>query len=532
MIDNNPNDILGGKSGVITLTDKQKIIQLYMEGQSKRRIAKLTKKSRNTVIKYIREFEKSKQEDVRELPIPENIMKPPTYKKRSGKKRVLTDPIKTILRQYIKDNEWKRNHYMKKQQMKIIDMHEKLLDAGYSISYTTVRNFVNQETAKSKEVYIRRYCKPGYEVEFDWGEVKLEINGKLKAYSLAVFTLPHSNYRFARIYESESQVCVLDVHTKFIEHVDFIPSVFTYDNMRTVVKSFIGTEKTITDSMVNLSNYYQFKIRLCEIRRGNEKGHVERSVEFIRRKAFSSQYSFNSLEEAQKHLLTTLQRLNKRKHHEHKEKHIDLMGVEKTKAKQVTMTEFDPAELIECRVDKYSTVVINQNHYSVPEGNVGKYIKAKVGAETIKVFIEGELVAEHQRNWGLHHWEMNIYHYLHTFQKKKGAIAQSECLKQAPTQIKKLYDNHYIGKEKEFIELLFYIQEHKNLERVLNAVKQLTAIRTGYVTTERILFICEQSLPVGVGQQEWDETTYQSENNMKAYADMFNQKEEEVANCG
>lgn len=72
--------------------------------------------------------------------------------------------------------------------------------------------------------------------------------------------------------------------------------------MRTVVKSFIGTEKTITDSMIHLSNYYQFKIRLCEPRKGNEKGHVERSVEFIRRKAFASTYRFSSLEEAQTHL--------------------------------------------------------------------------------------------------------------------------------------------------------------------------------------------------------------------------------------
>ncbi|RKL65074.1 hypothetical protein CR203_22670 [Salipaludibacillus neizhouensis] len=241
---------------------------------------------------------------------------------------------------------------------------------------------------------------------------------------------------------------MLDVHTKFIEHVDFIPSVFTYDNMRTVVKSFIGTEKTITDSMLNLSNYYQFNIRLCEARKGNEKGHVERSVEFIRRKAFSSQHSFSSLEEAQTHLLHTLIKLNERHHHEHKEKHIDLLKLEKRKAKQVTMMPFDSAELIECRIDKYSTVVINQNHYSVPEGYVGTYIKTKVGAETIKLFIKGDLVAKHRRNWGIHQWEMNIYHYLDTFKKKKGAIAQSECLRQAPSKVKKLYTDYYIGKEK------------------------------------------------------------------------------------
>nr|WP_144924760.1 IS21 family transposase [Paenibacillus bovis] len=513
------------------MNQKQKIIKLYMKGESKRSIAKITKKSRNTVAKYIREFEESKLEDVRQLPIPESVMKPPTYKKRIGKSKVLTDEIKSKLRKYITDNEWKRNHYMAKQQMKMVDMHEKLLDAGYSISYTTVRNFVNQETAKSKEVFIRRYCEPGYEVEFDWGEVKLEIDGKLKAYSLAVFTLPYSNYRFAKLYQSESQVCVLDVHTKFIEHVDFIPAVFVYDNMRTVVKSFIGNEKTITDSMKNLSNYYHFKIRLCEPRKGNEKGHVERSVEFIRRKAFSSQHTFTSLEEAQDHLLQILKKLNKRDHHEHKQKHIELMRKEKEIGQQVTMTPFDSADLIECLVDKYSTVVINQNHYSVPEGHVGTYIKAKVGAETIKLFIDGCLVAEHPRNWGVHQWEMDLYHYLDTFKKKKGALAQSECLRQAPTQIKKLYKDHYIGKEKEFIELLFYIQEHNKLERVLKAVKQLNDIQTGYVSTERILFICEQNTPIKTDGFYRDETTHQSESNMKAYANMFNQ-EEEVAQYG
>jgi hypothetical protein len=225
--------------------------------------------------------------------------------------------------------------------------------------------------------------------------------------------------------------------------------------MRTVVKSFVGTERAITDSMKNISNYYQFKIRLCEPRKGNEKGHVERSVEFIRRKAFSSHFTFNSLEEAEQHLSNTLLRLNNRSHHQQKIKHLELMKKEKEITKPA-ITPFDAAELIECRVDKYSTVVIKQNHYSVPEGHVGKYIKAKVGAEKIKLFIDGELVAEHKRNWGLHQWEMNIYHYLKTFEKKKGAIAQSECLKQAPKKIKKLYNDYYIGKEKEFIELLLH----------------------------------------------------------------------------
>lgn len=519
--------ILGGILGVITLNKKQEILKRYLGGESQRSIAKELKASRNTVRKYIKAFEESKQQDLRKLPIPENIISAPSYKPRISPKRVLTKEIQKLLQQYIAENQWKQQHYMAKQQMKIIDMHEALLDKGYNISYTTVRNYVNKEIMKKKEVFIRKYCEPGAEIEFDWGEVKLEIQGKIKSFSLAVFTLPYSNYRFARLYESETQICVLDVHTKLVDHLGFIPEVFTYDNMRTVVKSFVGNEKTITEPMKQLADYYQFRIRLCEIRKGNEKGHVERSVEFVRRKVFSSVYKFQHIKEANQYLITVLESLNQRLHHEHKLKHVDLMKKEKEVIGATPIQPFDVAELIECRVDKYSTVVLKQNHYSVPEGHVGKYIRAKVGAEHIRLFIDGEYVATHSRNWGLHQWEMDIYHYLRTFEEKKGAMIQSQCLKQAPTHIKNIYHQYYIGKEKEFIALLHYIKENNNLQDVLKAIHQLKKVRSDYVSLDRIQFICEltEEEPMVDAQ---DDITKQAESNLHAYQKLFYMTEKGV----
>jgi hypothetical protein len=75
-----------------------------LEGESQRSIARIIKKARNTIAKYIRGFEKRKLRDVRQLPIPEGVMKPPMYKKRIGKKKVLTDEIKNKLRRFITDN--------------------------------------------------------------------------------------------------------------------------------------------------------------------------------------------------------------------------------------------------------------------------------------------------------------------------------------------------------------------------------------------------------------------------------------------
>lgn len=191
---------------------------------------------------------------------------------------------------------------MHKQQLKMIDMHEKLLGEGFNISYTTVRNFVNNEIKKQKEVFIRQDPTVGREIEFDWGEVKLFIDGKLRSLSLAVFTLAYSNEHFARLYESETMICVQDAHVKCIEYLGFVPNVFTYDNMRTMVKNFIGQDRFITEGMKNVSLHYHFQIRLCLPRKGNQKGLVERSVKYIRRKAFAHRDTFTSFEEAQEYL--------------------------------------------------------------------------------------------------------------------------------------------------------------------------------------------------------------------------------------
>lgn len=74
-------------------------------------------------------------------------------------------------------------------------------------------------------------------------------------------------------------------------------------------------------------------------------------MEFIRRKAFSLEYSFTSLKEAEDHLARILKKLNQRYHHEHKVRHLELLDKEKVVSQPATMAPFDSAELIEWRVD-------------------------------------------------------------------------------------------------------------------------------------------------------------------------------------
>lgn len=71
-----------------------------------------------------------------------------------------------------------------------------------------------------------------------------------------------------------------------------------YDNMRAAVARFIGKhEKEHTRALLQLKGHYQYSHRFCNAYSGKEKGHIERSEEYIRRKAFGIKSEFSSFEQ-------------------------------------------------------------------------------------------------------------------------------------------------------------------------------------------------------------------------------------------
>ena len=108
----------------------------------------------------------------------------------------------------------------------------------------------------------------------------------------------------------------------------------------------------------------------------------------------------------------------------------------------------------EYRVDKYSTITIEQNRYSVPEYLVGNFVEAKISIDRIKVLYKEEIVAIHDRKYGTHEWTMDIYHYLNTIKKKPGSLKNSAAIQCLDHRIQNIYKSYYNKKPKEFVVLL------------------------------------------------------------------------------
>jgi len=149
----------------------------WREGYSKSEIARMVGRHRDTVRKYIGEYEKKRKELIEtsnEVNIPElidDIVSKPKYNSIKRTKRKLTDEIIEEINKHLKENKLKKQRGEGKQQKKKIDIYEALIRDGYDIGYSTICNTISEIKGKGVEAYIKAIYDPGDVCEFDWGMV-------------------------------------------------------------------------------------------------------------------------------------------------------------------------------------------------------------------------------------------------------------------------------------------------------------------------------------------------------------------------
>ena len=478
---------------------KQQIIIRYLNGDSQRKISEELHTSRNTIRKYVNEYNFKKQELLNnnnltdKNQIIDDIVAKPTYNSSNRTRRKISNDCIDLIKQCLIENKKKRASGKAKQQLKATDIYEILIDKGFNISYSSVSNIVRSLKDTLNEAYIKQEYSLGDVCEFDWGEVKLNINNKgLKKYQIAVFTSAYGNYRFAVLFETQDTIAFQQANALFFEHIGGIYNSMVYDNMKVAVAKFVGHhEKEATKGLLMLSTYYGFNFRFCNIRSGNEKGHVERSVEYIRRKAFAFKDTFESLEDANKYLLNICESLN------NKPLTIDKNIIPANTLKQELpyllpkLPMFDCADVKECKVDKYSCIMYKQNRYSVLDKYVGKIVLVKAYADKIIVYYDNIKIAQHPRTFGLFDWNIKLEHYLNTLHKKSGALHNSTAMLKLDTHIKNIYNKYFILNPKDFLDLYEIILE-KGLKNVENALEELEKISPLDISSEKVKLICNK----------------------------------------
>jgi len=262
-----------------------------------------------------------------------------------------------------------------------------------------------------------------------------------------------------------------------------------YDNARVMVARFVGkSEKEPTEALLKLSLYYGFRLRFTNTYQAHEKGHVERSVEYLRRKIFSKCDTFATFGEARAYFQRELSRLNQKCRN-------NQAGAQQMLEKEqnhllVLPPRYDTARIREARVDRYSTVSVDANHYSVPDHLVGEFVLVKVYPDKVLCYHDQEKIASHQRCAGRDHWLLDINHYLKTLKFKPAALGRSSAFLQMKPELQAIYHKYYQRQERQYLKLLELVATH-SLPKVSQTITMLEKIPTT-VTTEKIRLILEK----------------------------------------
>lgn len=447
------------------LVDISAMLKLKEKGLSNRSIAKTLGVDKKTVNKYWNIYKENLQKlgkannEKEILNIQEDIVSKPKYNSENRGRRKVTPEFLNALEKILEDEEKKIKVLgTNKQALTKHQIHELLQKQGFPLSYSTVVVEMKRIKNSGNECFIRQDYDYGDRLEYDFGEVKLEINGIVKRYYLAVLSSPAGNFRWCYLYDNCKKSVFMDSHVRFFKMIGGVWKEVVYDNMRNVVSKFIGkNEKELNEDLIKMSIYYGFEINVTNAFSGNEKGYVEGSVKYLRNKIFAENYKFSTEEAAIEYMESQLMKLNENSKIEEEKKKL-----------KSTKTPLELAEIRKSHVNKYSFVQVENNFYSVPEYLVGLNVTSKIYYNRILIYSNNEFVCEHKKIDGTKKISADIRHYLKTLTFKPGALRNSYVLKSNP-KLKTIFDKYYTNNPKKFIDLIAKNKEKNNeeLEKIL-----------------------------------------------------------------
>ena len=171
-------------------------------------------------------------------------------------------------------------------------------------------------------------------------------------------------------------------------------------------------EREVTREFLRLKSHFLFEDHFCLVRRANEKGHVERLLDYARGRYLVPVPQVASLAELNEQLAdrctTDLQRTLRGK----PAPKSQLLDEERASMLPLPSQGFDARRLAEAGASSLSLVRFDTNSYSVPVKYAHRKITIVATVDEVRLVFQDKLIARHQRHWGREQFIFDPVHYL------------------------------------------------------------------------------------------------------------------------
>ena len=284
------------------------------------------------------------------------------------------------------------------------------------------------------EVAVPQIHEPGAEAEVDFGEFYATVAGVWMKVWMFVMRLSHSGRAFHVAFATQAQEAFLEGHVLAFAHLGAVPARIRYDNLGpAVVRVLKGRDRAESERFMALRSHYGFDSFFCRpgLQGAHEKGGVEGEIGRFRRRHLVPVPNVASLTELNALIAAGDAADDERVITGRPVTVAAAFAAELPALAPLPGEPFDPARLLQARVDTRARVAVRQCYYSVPARLVGRRLPVRLSATTVDILDGATVVARHERAAGRYLEVLTLDHYLEVLKIKPGALPGATALAQA-----------------------------------------------------------------------------------------------------
>lgn len=278
---------------------------------------------------------------------------------------------------------------------------ERLRPLGYTGGVTILRDRLRTIRPRPRrEAFLTLDFEPGSAMQVDWADFGFALPGVPRRVSAFVAALCYSRYFYVEFTLSQAFGSFVRCMDRCLHFFEGTTEVDIFDNMKTVVLSHTAATTRFNPSFLEYARVRGFAVRACNVRRGNEKGRVERPIGFLRTRFWPGR-RFKDLLDLNVQATAWRDDFANRRIHEVTGRVPALVYQhdEKRKLKPLANTPFNTDDVFGTGVNKMFRVTFDRNRYSVPWRLASQQVIVRADDEHVVVFLGPKDVARHRRSW-------------------------------------------------------------------------------------------------------------------------------------
>ena len=309
-------------------------------------------------------------------------------------------------------------------------LHDMVCERGYAGQASHFRYLVSTMRPRPPaEAFLRLRTLPGEQMQVDWAHFgHLQIGRARRPLMGFVIVLSYSRRIFLRFCLNAQMDSFLRGHVQAFIAFGGLARTLLYDNLKSVVLERVGDAIRFNPEFLAFAKHYRFEPRPVAVARGNQKGRVERHIDFVRKSFFAAR-KFTDVADlnAQARDWCEGRALDRPWPQDDSLTVRQAFAAEQPRLLELPATDYALGQRLEVSVAKTPYVRFDWNDYTVPHTHVQRSLSVLADEQRVRIFEGITEVASHPRSFDRHQTIEDPTHLQALVEYKRRARAHRGC---------------------------------------------------------------------------------------------------------